>query len=246
MGYSIFEETMVDMPWPELEKAIKGGAAVLLPTGVIEEHGPHMGLGVDTYLSYLVCKLTRHELESRGVKTLIAPPYYWGINNATGSFPGSFTVRKETMKSVLFDILDCLKRWGADCVFNINWHDDSHHCAALLEAIKEGSRGTGIKAFSVISNILARRLGLAGEESNVLIYDIPLPKEAPPQGLDIHAGSFETGAMVNYFPDEVNVEMSKALKPTNIKPEDFKVWRQGWDCAKKITPLGYLGNPADA
>lgn len=37
MGYSIFDETMVDMAWPEVEKASREGAIVLFPTGVIEE-----------------------------------------------------------------------------------------------------------------------------------------------------------------------------------------------------------------
>ena len=49
MGYSLFDETMVDMAWPEIEKAAQEGAIVLLPTGVIEEHGPHMGLAMDIY-----------------------------------------------------------------------------------------------------------------------------------------------------------------------------------------------------
>ena len=88
MGYSIFDDTMVDMNWLEVEKAAEEKAIVLLPTGVIEEHGPHMGLGVDTYCGYLLCKVTRKRLEDKGIRTLIAPPYYWGINNATGSFPG--------------------------------------------------------------------------------------------------------------------------------------------------------------
>ena len=58
MGYSLFDETMVDMAWPEIEKAAQEGAIVLLPTGVIEEHGPHMGLAVDIYLAYILCKLS--------------------------------------------------------------------------------------------------------------------------------------------------------------------------------------------
>jgi len=49
-GYSIFPETMVDMTWPEVEKAAKEGAIVLMTTAVIEEHGPHMTCGIDTYL----------------------------------------------------------------------------------------------------------------------------------------------------------------------------------------------------
>jgi len=34
-GYSILNETMVDMTWPELEKAARQGAIVLLPTAVV-------------------------------------------------------------------------------------------------------------------------------------------------------------------------------------------------------------------
>ena len=61
-GYSIFHETMADMTWQEVEKAAEEGAVILLPTAVIEEHGPHMGCGVDTYLAYQTCKLARREL----------------------------------------------------------------------------------------------------------------------------------------------------------------------------------------
>ena len=104
-GYSIFHETMVDMTWPEVEKAARDGAVVLMTTAVIEEHGPHMSCGIDTYLGYLMCKITRRELEARGVKAVIAPPFYWGINVSSHVFPGTFTVRPETMKALLHDLL---------------------------------------------------------------------------------------------------------------------------------------------
>ena len=44
-GYSIFDETMVDMAWPAIEDAAKKGAIILFPTGVIEEHGTTLRLG---------------------------------------------------------------------------------------------------------------------------------------------------------------------------------------------------------
>lgn len=57
MGYSIFEKTMADMTWQEVEKASKENQIVLFPLGVIEEHGPHLPLGTDSYWSYASCKL---------------------------------------------------------------------------------------------------------------------------------------------------------------------------------------------
>jgi hypothetical protein len=75
-GYSIFDGTMVDMTYPEIEKAAQEKAIVLFPTGVIEEHGPHLPLGVDTYEAYIKAKLLKAELEKKGIRALIAPPFY--------------------------------------------------------------------------------------------------------------------------------------------------------------------------
>ncbi len=244
MSYSIFDETMVGMPWPDIEKAIEQGAISLLPTGVIEEHGPHMSLGVDTYCSYLLCKLTRRELETKGIKTLIAPPYYWGMNNATGSFPGSFTVRKETMKSVLYDILASMRRWGLTYVFNINWHGDYDHNVTIMEAVKEARINTGIRAYCVLDTNHAKRFGLTGKEHHLILWRNSEAPKLRSESLQIHADMSETSAMAHYFPDQVNIELTKTLKSTNLTFNDLLVWRQGWGDARKVTPLGYFGDPA--
>jgi creatinine amidohydrolase len=244
MGYSIFDETMVDMKWPEIEKAIEEGAIALLPTGVIEEHGPHMGLGVDTYCSYLVCREARQALESKGIKTLIAPPYYCGINTATGAFPGSFTVRKETMKALVYDILASLRRWGVTYVFNINWHGDRDHNSAILDAVIKARDETGIRAYCILREFDARRFGLTGQDPHVIIQKDPPRKGPPPRYLEIHAESTETGIMLHYFPDQVDVAIAKTLKSTDLTLKDLIVWQQGWGDARKITPLGYFGDPA--
>ena len=242
MGYSIFDETMVDMPWPEVEKAAKQGAIVLLPTGVIEEHGPHMDLGVDTYCSYLLCRKTREELEKRGIRTLIAPPYYWGINNATGSFPGSFTVRRETLINLLYDIFASLRRWGFTYAFIINVHGDHEHNVAIMDATKEARINTGIRAYYTLTDVQARRFGIKGNEPYVIIRETP--DEPAPKYYQVHAGGPETSKYAYYFPRQLNVALAKKLKPTNTTFEDLQVWRCGWSEAKEITPLGYMGNPA--
>jgi creatinine amidohydrolase len=244
MGYSIFDETMVDMTWTDIEKVVQEGAIALLPTGVIEEHGPHMGLAVDIYIAYLLCKLTRRELETKGMKTLIAPPYYWGINNATGSFPGSFTFRKETTKTILYEILSSLHRWGLTHVFNINHHNDIEHNIAILEAIKEARVDTGVRAYLIRPDWYVKRLGLTGKEEYILVEKSPPSPIPPPKYLDIHAGERETGIMAHYFPNQVNIGLAKELKSTDFTNQDLAVFRLGWSDARKLTPLGYFGDPA--
>jgi len=78
-GYSIFDETLADLTYPEVEALAREGAVILWRLGVIEEHGPHLPLGTDVYLAYATLKLARRLLVARGIKAEILPPFYWGI-----------------------------------------------------------------------------------------------------------------------------------------------------------------------
>ncbi|MEY8357270.1 creatininase family protein [Lachnospiraceae bacterium 54-53] len=49
---SIFADTMADMNWKEIEQMGQESVPVLFPLGVVEEHGPHLPLGTDIYMSY--------------------------------------------------------------------------------------------------------------------------------------------------------------------------------------------------
>jgi len=240
-GYSIFHETMVDMNWPDVEEAAEQGAIILLPTAVIEEHGPHMSCGIDTYGAYLVCKLTRRELESRGIKTLIAPPFYWGINTTTHVFPGTFTVRKETMKALLHDIMSSLKSWGFNDIFNLNFHGDGQHCLTVLESIVDARETLGLNAYCVLSEMEIMRYGLSGNEPFVVTYMSPPSDEQPQEFLDIHAGADETGIIAAFFPDQVDTDLALILEPTQITYDEVARWVTN---ARRVTPQGYLGDPA--
>jgi creatinine amidohydrolase len=244
MGHSIFDDTMVVMNWVEIEKAIKAGAIVLLPSGVLEEHGPHMSLASDIYYSCTVLKLVRVHLEAKGIQSLVGPPHYWGINNVTGSFPGSFTVRKETLKAMVFDILSSFQRWGVNYVFVLDVHGDRNHRNALLEAIREARIGMGIRAYSILPFEVARRLGLEGSEDYVLVESEVGEVKRFSSYADVHAGASEVSFMHRYFPSEVNVELARTLKPTELSSEEWRRWAQGWSDARQVTPLGYNGDPA--
>jgi len=243
-SYSIFEETMVDLSWPEVEQAAKDNAIILFPTGVIEEHGPHMSLGVDTYEAYMKCKLLKRELERRGIHALIAPPFYWGINVATAAWAGSFASRASTVQAVVFDALASLRKWGFLNVFFINFHGNRDHSLAICSGIEEARGATGIKAYYLLGLSDARPWGLVGKEY-VLIEENPPASATPPSiYLDPHAGKSETSMMAYYFPGQVDLELARKLMPTKVKAEDFAKWRSGPEVAKEMTPLGYVGDPA--
>lgn len=241
-GYSIFHETMVDMSWKDIEKAAKDGAVVLLTTAVIEEHGPHMGCGIDAYIGGLLCKLTRRELESRGIKAVIAPPFFWGVNSATHSFPGTFAIRPETMKALLADIFASLKSMGFRRIFNINAHGDGQHKKAAIQAILEGQKATGLDIRYLVPEEDVRALGLTGEPPSwVLLHKMPRDGGPASPYLDIHAGAGETGIVAAFFPGLVDLTMARTLAPTRLKAQQAGEWLKD---ARRVTPLGYVGDPA--
>jgi creatinine amidohydrolase len=244
MSYSIFDDTMVAMSWPAIEEAAKRDAIVLLPVGIIEEHGPHLGLSVDTSIAHLLCILSKRELKSRGVEALVAPPCYWGISLGTASFAGTFSVRQETMLSLLYDILLSLKSWNFRHIFVINWHADYHHCRVILEALQEARKSVGIDARCVLLPSDVRRFRLTGGEEYVIVQKSP-PSERPPgKYVDYHAGSLETGVMLAYFPEYVDAALAKKLETTRLTNDDLKGLGRSDEETRRLIPGGYFGNPA--
>jgi creatinine amidohydrolase len=243
---NIFEETMAHMTYVQIEEAARKEAIVLFPTAVIEEHGPHLPLAVDVYGSYLQSRAIKKELEVKEIKALIAPPFYWGINIATSSFSGSFTSREETVVSVLFDAMACLKHWGFDQVFFINHHMDGGHVKAVDKAIRKARMEIGIAAFWVIDQFFAKQFGFKEEEPHLLIHKSLIAPGSPPVNLNIHAEAYETSFMWHYLPESVDLEVWRTLKPTNLTMKDLLVWQKGGLVARRITPQGYFGDPTSA
>ena len=135
IGYSIFQGTLADMTWPAVEEAGRKNAPLLVPVAVIEQHGPHLPLATDTYGAYLLCREIQRALADSGLAAVIAPPYYFGLNPSTGMFPGSLSLKRNTMVSALSELLADYARWGFKQQFVVNHHGDPTHNDAIAEAI---------------------------------------------------------------------------------------------------------------
>ena len=138
---------MVEMTWEGVKESAERGDSVLFPIAVVEAHGPHMDLSPDIYIAQMFCRFLKKNLIGKNIKTVIAPPYYWGINSAKVKYPGSFTVRPETFKAVLFDIFSSLKDWGFSNVFIVNSHGDQKHTKVIEQSIEEVQKNLDMKVY---------------------------------------------------------------------------------------------------
>lgn len=114
-----------EMTWPEVREAVERNAAVVLPAGATEQHGPHLPLGTDTFLP--VDLLTR---AAERVDLLIAPPLHYGFKSRPLSgggqgFAGTTSLRGKTLIDVVRDVVGELLRHGWRRIVIVNWHMES-------------------------------------------------------------------------------------------------------------------------
>lgn len=251
IDYSIFTDTMADMNWKEIEEKSKAKVPVLFPLGVIEEHGPHLPLGTDIYLSYAICKKIKETLNKQKTDCLIVPPYYWGINHCTGAFPGTFSLKPETLTMVLNDIFENLHQFGFDQVYCVNQHGDAMHVSTIINSIKISNEKYNMNIRILMEPYDLYLYGLSGKENFIMLDNAEYSPELFGEDdknekdlLDIHAGALETAAMEYFYPDAVCKETADHLKSYSLSESSLQVWLAGGKAVKSVIPLGYAGNPA--
>ncbi len=245
----IFDDTMAVMTGPEVAAAAACGAGVLLPVGVIEAHGPHLPTGTDVLLAMAVCRTIRRHAAR---ELVIAPPFYWGVNGILGKYAGSFDIRPETAAALLTDCLDSLLATGFADIFVVSHHGDLAHnqmVLRVLDAVRARGHGGVRWLYAPARPRMIERLGQSGEEP------VWVPWTPPPEltrfrvtgTLGVHADEFETAGIVRYFPETVDFEALRGLKPTALDAEGLAEWRTGDAAARRLTPDGYFGapNPVD-
>jgi creatinine amidohydrolase len=244
MNTHLTHNTMIDMNWTEVRARVEQHALVLLPIGVIEEHGPHLSLGTDIYTAHLQCCSIQEKLEQAGRKVVIAPPFYWGVCQCTGGFLGSFQIRKETAVALLFDILASLAGFGFRDVFGVNAHGDIEQNLACMEAFKTAREQLGINARFAFPRERLQPFGLSGDED----FLCPVAAQANAVNtaavLDVHAGNIETATMHTFYPELVDVGKAKSLPAVALPDERVMDWLWGGHI-HSLSSEGYLGSPAD-
>ena len=259
-GYSIFDGTIADMTWPEVEAAGWRGAVMLVPVAVIEQHGPHLPLATDTYAAYLLCVQARKELERSGIETVIAPPYYFGMTPTTRMFPGSIDISHDAMASILAEAMGNYASWGFARQFILNHHGDPQHNSAIMHAIR-AVRTHGVDAVFTLG-------GWVGEVVEQVYMSafgkpLPLPESAVLRAresektrrareglsrskLNVHAEERETSLIMRWFPETLNknIRIDK-LPPALPTMDEFDdaIAHGRW---RELSPPGYIGDPSVA
>jgi creatinine amidohydrolase/Fe(II)-dependent formamide hydrolase-like protein len=113
---------------------------VLLPGGVLEQHGPYLPSFTDGYMNEWWTQELAEEIAARpGWSVLVFPiiPLGDGGANEIGGkfiFPGTYGVRVQTLRAVFMDLATELGEQGFRWVFVIHNHGSPLHNQALDQA----------------------------------------------------------------------------------------------------------------
>jgi creatinine amidohydrolase len=96
---------LADLTWPELQTRLADQPVIFVPCGATEQHGPHLPLGVDVYLSTSMAKLV-----AGLVGGIVAPALAYGYKSMPKSgggpfFPGTINLDGATLSCVVRDIV---------------------------------------------------------------------------------------------------------------------------------------------
>jgi creatinine amidohydrolase len=98
-----------EMTWPEIGAAVEAGFnTVFVPSGSVEQHGPHLPLLTDCLIGERVAELTAVKLG----KTLVAPILRPGLSFHHLMFPGSLSVSPQTFTAMYEETCLALARHG--------------------------------------------------------------------------------------------------------------------------------------
>jgi creatinine amidohydrolase/Fe(II)-dependent formamide hydrolase-like protein len=172
---------------------------VILPGGILEEHGPYLPSYSDGFFNERLTQAVADSVASRpGWVALVFPmiPLGNGPADEIGglyTFPGSYPVRFATLRAVFMDLATELGEQGFRWIFVIHGHGGPNHNRALDQAGDYFRDTYGGRMVNVVG-LLPVMSAWGGK---------PTAEEKLEDGLSIHAGMGETSSVLFLRPDLV-------------------------------------------
>jgi creatinine amidohydrolase len=224
-----------DMNTEEIRALDRARTVVLLPGGVLEEHGPYLPAFTDGFMNEWWSRELAEAIAARpGWQVIVFPMLplgHGGANEIGGKhvFPGSYGVRAETLRAVYMDLGVKLGEQGFRWIFILQNHGSPQHNQALDQA--------GDYFHDTFGGVMVNLTGLEPADAD------PAPKHAfgaDNGNIDIHAGLSESSRALFLRPDLVSSGIRNAPSFPVMKPDELeKVGAaEGWP--------GYFGAPRHA
>lgn len=190
--------SLSELTWQEIRARAEAGSAVVLPTGSLEQHGPHLPVKVDTTL---VTAVTAEAVRraSTVVPVLLAPTVWMGLSTHHTKY-FALTLSFDTYQQVLVELLESFIRTGFRRLLIVNGHGGN------IDPVN-----------MVVTKVRDRHSALVAAVSYwaAAAEAIDRIRESGPGGTG-HACEFETSCMMHLEPRAVRTDRIRAEYPPEI------------------------------
>jgi creatinine amidohydrolase len=222
----------MEMTWQEIAGA---GAdtrrwIAVLPLAAVEQHGPHLPLGVDSLIAEAYLQRVRKLLPDDLPATFL-PVQRIGVSSEHLSYPGTLTLSATAAIAAWGELGDSLARAG------------------LRKLVFVTSHGGNVAAMELVARDLRVRLGVLAVTVGWHRFGYPdgtFTAEEKKHG--IHGGDIETSLMLAAMPATVRMDKAPNATPATIEmAREFK-WLGAYRPAgfawmtQDLNPTGAIGN----
>ena len=151
---------LADLRSPQFGDALDALKLVMIPVGAHEQHGPALPVSTDSLSAQVLCGLAGTML---GDSVGIAPAIPWGVSWSHMGFPGTISLRPDTLIALIEDLVTSLHASGVERFLLVNTHGGNN--AALETAAERCHSVHGVPivapiyAYSLIATAATDELG---------------------------------------------------------------------------------------
>jgi creatinine amidohydrolase len=120
-----------ELTWEDVADYLKEDDIITFPIGSTEQHGPAGPLGVDSFNA-----ISLAEDVAKRTNILSTPPLWFGDSSHHLEFPGTISLKTETLVAVVKDVIRSLARNGFKKFIIINGHRVTNN-AAIITACRD-------------------------------------------------------------------------------------------------------------
>jgi len=215
-----------DLTQPEIAAQLKQNPLVILPAGSVEQHGPHLPTGTDTFAARAIGHAVAERMDG-----LVLPATPFGVTPMHMPFEGTITLTPDTFMRVTTETCVSTARHGAKYLLILNWHEGN--IPSLAIAAEALHREHGMTVLTVQACYVAEEL--YGKTCNGLT----------------HGGEIEALAVLADRPHLVHLERidyssDHAHGHTMDKLRRTRSFQPVLTDIRSIAPTGWFGSPQHA
>ncbi|MBB1074000.1 creatininase family protein [Rhodoferax sp. 4810] len=213
----------------------------VMPVAATEQHGPHLPLSVDTVLVDGILQAALPHLTD-DLSVLFLPTQAIGLSPEHARFPGTLTLKNETILRLWTDIGESVAASGITKLVIFNSHGGN---VSLMDLVARDLRARLNMLVYSVSWFNLPLKDMQGQEVNALF-------SADEHRFGIHAGQIETSMMLALAPERVDMTQAQNFASTSqTRAKQFgilgngKSAKLGWQM-QDYNPAGAVGNAAAA